>query len=206
VAVISAFMQMDGYVSGTYSISFMRFAGIPLATTATILLLSRIFDVLGVILIGPLADLLKRKTVAYAAIVITTLLAYPFAVAILSRRVLLVMARQRLMTFFGVGLLHGLAPILTSESCPTKFRYSGSGISYSLSAILGGMLAPSIPAWLIGSDILHKRYYLPAVYGIYCAAAMLSLFFIRETRDLTMHDLDLEARPVSDVRAEKAHL
>ena len=146
VAVALAFMQMDAFVSGTYSISFMRFAGISLATTATILLLSRIFDVLGVILSGPLADLFKRKTVAYAAVAITTLLSYPFVLAILGRRVLLVMALECLMTFFGVGLLHGLAPMLTSESFPTKFRYSGAGISYSLSAILGGMLAPQF--WL----------------------------------------------------------
>jgi len=32
VALVCAFLQMDGYVTGTYFISFMRFAGIPLAT------------------------------------------------------------------------------------------------------------------------------------------------------------------------------
>jgi MFS transporter, MHS family, shikimate and dehydroshikimate transport protein len=204
VAVVSAFMQMDAFVSGTYSISFMRFAGIPLATTATILLLSRIFDVLGVILSGPLADLLKRKTVAYAAIAVTALLSYPFVLAILGRRVLLVMALECLMTFFGVGLLHGLAPILTSESFPTKFRYSGAGISYSLSAVLGGMLAPSILSALIGDDVLHKWYYMPLTYGVYGAAAIFSLFFIRETRDLKMQDLDQEAVLVPAMRAEKS--
>jgi MFS transporter, MHS family, shikimate and dehydroshikimate transport protein len=202
VAVVSAFMQMDAYVSGTYSLSFMRFAGIPLATTAIILLLSRIFDVLGVLLSGPLADLLRRKTVAYAAIAITTLLAYPYVLAVLGRRVLLMIALQCLMTFFGVGLLHGLVPILTSESFPTKFRYSGAGISFSLSAVLGGMLAPSILSGLIGTDVLHKWFYMPAIYGVYCAAAMLALLFVRETRDLTMEDLDQEARPVADLRAE----
>jgi MFS transporter, MHS family, shikimate and dehydroshikimate transport protein len=193
VAVVSAFMQMDAYVSGTYSLSFMRFAGIPLATTATILLLSRIFDVLGVLLSGPLADFFKRKTVGYAAIAITTLLAYPYVLAVLGKRVLLMITLQCLMTFFGVGLLHGLVPILTSESFPTKFRYSGAGISFSLSAVLGGMLAPSILSGLIGTDVLHKWFYMPAIYGVYCAAAMLALLFVRETRDLTMEDLDREA-------------
>jgi hypothetical protein len=33
---------------------------------------------------------------------------------------------------------------------------------------------------------------------------MLALLFIRETRDVTMENLDQEAGPVSDVRAEKA--
>jgi hypothetical protein len=57
---------------------------------------------------------------------------------------------------------------------------------------------------LIGNDVLRKWYYMPVVYGVYCAAAMLSLLFIRETRDVTMENLDQEAGPVSDVRAEKA--
>jgi MFS transporter, MHS family, shikimate and dehydroshikimate transport protein len=204
VAGVLAFMQMDAYVSGTYAISFMNFAGIPLATTASVLLLSRIFDALGVILSGPLADLLKRKLVAYSAIAITTLLSYPFAFAILSRRILLVTILQFSITFFGVGLLHGLAPILTSENFPTKFRYSGAGISYSLSAVLGGMIAPSVLAGLVGNDVLHKWFYMPVVYSVYCAAAMLSLLFMRETRNISLDDLDRKMMPVSDLKAEEA--
>ena len=190
LAVVSAFQQMDGYVSGTYSISFMKFAGIPLATTATILLVSRIGDVLGVVLSGPFADWMKRRSVAYFAIACTTIVSYPFVLAILGRRIWLMMLLQFLITFFGVGLLHGLAPILTAESFPTKFRYSGAGISYSLSAILGGMLAPPALAGLIGQDVWHKWYFVPAVYGIYCVAAMLALLFIRETRDVDLEAMD----------------
>jgi MFS family permease len=203
VAIALAFMQMDAYVSGTFSISFMKLAGIPLATTAILLMFSRIFDVLGIFVSGPLADLLKRRAVAYAAIAITTILSYPFALAVLSGRVLLIAILQSLITFFGVGLLHGLAPILTSESFPTRFRYSGGGISYSFSAILGGAIAPSFLAGLIGNDILHRWFYMPMVYGVYCVAAMLSLLFIRETRDLTMRDIDQEAHIVSEMSAAK---
>jgi MFS transporter, MHS family, shikimate and dehydroshikimate transport protein len=204
VAVILAFNAMDAYVISTYAITFMSFAGIALATTATILLVSRIFDVLGIVLSGPLSDLLKRRVVAYASIAIATLLSCPFVLAILSRRVLLVMALQCAMTFFGIGLLHGLSPILTSESFPTKFRYSGAGISYNLSAVLGGMVAPFVLAGLVGKDVLHKWFYIPVVYGVYCVAAMLSLLFVRETRDLTMEDLDQDAQIASEATAEKS--
>src|SRR6201993_198212 len=146
LATVSAFQLMDSVVSGTYAISFMRFAGIPLATTAAVIFISRIGDVLGVLLSGPLADLCKRRTVAYLAIGITTLLSYPSALAILGRRIPLVMLLQFLITFFGIGLLHGLAPILTSETFPTKFRYSGTGISFALAGMLGGMIAPPLLA------------------------------------------------------------
>jgi MFS family permease len=207
LALVLAFQQMDGYVSLTYFISFMCFAGIPLATTATIILLSRLGDILGVVLSGPLADLCKRRMVAYLAIGLTTLLSYPCVLAILGKRILLVMVLQFLITFFGIGLLHGLAPILTSESFPTKFRYSGTGISYSLSAMLGGMIAPSLLAGLIGQDVLHKWYYVPIVYAIYCVVAMLALLFILETRDLNLDDLDPGESPLGfGARNEKAQV
>jgi MFS family permease len=202
LAMVSAFQQMDGYVSGTYVISFMKFAGIPLATTAIIMLLSRIGDILGVVLAGPLADLCKRRMVAYMAIGFTTLVSYPLVLAILGKRLGLVMILQFLITFFGIGLLHGLAPILTSESFPTKFRYSGTGISYSISAIMGGMIAPSLLAGLIGRDVIHKWYYVPIVYVVYCVVAMVALLFIRETRDLSLEELDHQesSSPVEKVK------
>src|SRR5258708_6704716 len=85
IALVSAFQQMDGYISGTYIISFMKFAGVPLATTAVILLVSRVADIIGVVLSGPVADMLKRKTVAYLAIAATTLLSYPFVRAVVHK-------------------------------------------------------------------------------------------------------------------------
>jgi len=124
-------------------------------------------------------------------------LSYPYVLAILGKRIALLAALQFFITFFGIGLLHGLAPILTSESFPTKFRYSGTGISYSLSAIFGGMIAPSLLAGLIGTDVAHKWYYVPIVYSIYCAVALLALVFIRETRDVSLEELDRSGIPKS---------
>ena len=190
VALVVAFMSMDGFVMGTYFISFMKFVGIPLATTAVILMLGRVADAFGVLLSGPIADFCKRRIAAYIAIGLTTLLSYPFALAVLSKRIGLVMALQIPISFFGIGVLHGLAPILASESFPTKFRYSGTGISYNLCHLFGGMIAPSALAGLIGQDVFRKWYYVPACYAFYCIVAMLALLFIRETRDVNLEYLD----------------
>lgn len=190
LAIISAFQLMDAIVTGTYLVSFMSFAGISLATVGTIILVSRIGDVLGVLLSGPLADFFNRRTVAYFAIGMTCLLSYPFVLAVLGRRILLVTALQFLIVLFGVGLLHGLAPILTAETFPTRFRYSGAGISFSLAGILGGTVAPLLLVALVGHDVHDNWYYIPIVYAGYGGAAMLALLFIRETRDLRLEDLD----------------
>jgi MFS family permease len=181
---------MDGYVSGTYIISFMNFAGIPLATTAVLLLVGRIGDAVGIIISGPLANLLRRRGVALIAMALTTALSWPFVLAILSGRVVIIAVVQFFITFLGVGVLHGLAPILTSESFPTKFRYSGGGIAFNLSAIFGGMIAPSLLAALIGTDVARRWYYVPVVYAIYSAVGMLALVFVRETRHVDFEKLD----------------
>jgi len=103
-------------------------------------------------------------------------------------------------SFFGIGVLHGLAPILASESFPTKFRYSGAGISYNLNHIFGGMLAPSLLAALIGQDVFHRWYYVPVIYAVYCVVAMVALFFVAETRDLKLQDLNhAEHSPAPDL-------
>lgn len=190
LATVAAFQNLDTVVTGTYIVSFMRLAGIPLATTAIIIFLSRFADVTGLLLSGPLADLCKRRGLAYFAIGTTMLLSYPFALAIVGKHVALAAGLQCLIVLFGMGFLHGLVPILTSETFPTRFRYSGTGISYGLSGILAGMIAPPLLARLIGQDVVHHWYYLPVIYAVYGAAAMSALIFIRETRGVRLEDLD----------------
>jgi hypothetical protein len=63
---------------------------------------------------------------------------------ILSKHIRLLFVLQFLIVLLGMGVMHGLMPILTSETFPTKFRYSGSGISFGLAGVLGGMIAPSL--------------------------------------------------------------
>jgi len=191
LATVAAFQNLDTVVTGTYMISFMRLAGIPLAATAIINFASRFADVTGVLFSGPLADLCKRKRLAFFAIGATMLVSYPFTMAIVRNHLVLAAALQCLIVLFGMGLLHGLVPILTSETFPTRFRYSGAGISYGLSGILAGMIAPPLLARLIGQDVTHHWHYLPTMYAVYGIAAILALLFIRETRDVKLEDLDV---------------
>jgi MHS family shikimate/dehydroshikimate transporter-like MFS transporter len=201
LSLVVAFSSMDGFVAGTYFISFMRFAGIPLATIAAIMIVSRVGSLLGVLGSGPTADFCKRRGAAYIAIGLTTLLSYPLALAVLSKCIALVTLLETIVHLLGVGILLGLAPILTCESFPTKFRYSGTGISFNFAGVLGGMIAPSLLAGLVGNDVFHKWYYVPIVYGFYCAVAMLALRFIRETRDLKLEGLDQAEPALRTVRA-----
>lgn len=190
IALILGFQQMDGYVSGTYIISFMKMAGIPLATTAMLLLIARISDLFGVVASGPGADLLHRKRAAAIAIVLTVVLSYPYAHAIVERQLFRIAVLQCLITLFGMGIMHGLAPVLAAESFPTKYRYSGAGIAYGMSTIVGGMIAPPMLTVLVGTDVAHKWVYIPVVYAVYGVIALVALRFLRETAHLDLQTLD----------------
>ena len=198
LSIVFAFQLMDAVVTGTYIISFMQFAGIALDSIAIIVFTSRIADVLGVLLSGPIADLLSRRNVGRFAIALTTLLSYPFAVAIIERRTVLAGVIQFAMVMCGMGVLHGLAPILYSETFPTRVRYSGAGLSFNIAGVLGGMIAPPLLAALIGTDVLRGWYYIPVVYAIYAAMALFALQFVRETRGVRLEDLDVSLSVVAN--------
>lgn len=206
LALITAFQHMDSYVSGTYIIAFMRIAGIPLTITALAITLGRVADVAGILMSSPLTEWAKkRKSMAYVAIGVTTILSFPYVGAILGRNIPLLMVFQFLISLFGLGLMHGILPVLTTESFPTKYRYSGGGIAYSFSSVLGGMVAPSMLAALIGTN-LGKWYYLPAMYMVFCAVAMTALILLRETQGVELEDVDrqegtLEEKAVKSMAA-----
>jgi hypothetical protein len=147
------------------------------------------------------------------------------------------MLAQIPISFVGIGVTHGLALISAAESFPTKFRYSGEGISISLaqrhhdpdalaqngqdegrgeqrrqpdSDVRGhsslaevserpgekdgtnfwGMIGHSLLAGFIGQDVFRRWYFVPVLYTVYCMAAMLALYFMPETRDASLMDLD----------------
>jgi MHS family shikimate/dehydroshikimate transporter-like MFS transporter len=192
LSLFSSFQQFDGYTSLTYMVDYMSKAGYELSLISFIVLTGRIFDFAGVFMNGWLSQVTKRKLAGYLTVSITTLLSYPYVLSILSKNIPLVLVTQSLIVFLGVGTLHALAPVLTSEQFPTKYRYSGSGIAYELSSVIGGMFTPSILAYLIGSNVSSNYFYIPLLYLIYGLIAIISVSLLRETKGLKLEELDKE--------------
>jgi metabolite-proton symporter len=84
---------------------------------------------------------------------------------------------------FLMGLTYGPLGTVVSELFPTRVRYTGSSVAFSLAGILGASLAPYIATWLA------TRYGLEYVGYYLSAAAVLTfggLLMIRETRDMDL--------------------
>jgi MFS family permease len=81
------------------------------------------------------------------------------------------------------GLAYGPMSAVLPELFPTNVRYTGSGISFNVSSILGAAVAPFIATWLTTS-------YGVAWVGLYLivmtTVSFVALLVIRETKDTSL--------------------
>lgn len=85
-----------------------------------------------------------------------------------------------------MGMTFGPMGALLPELFPTNVRYTGSGISYNISSILGAAVAPFIAVWLwaVGDGS-------PWLVGVYLASmagiTLIALLLGKETRHVDIH-------------------
>lgn len=83
--------------------------------------------------------------------------------------------------FLAMGVVYGPVAALLPELFPTKTRYSGAGISYNASAIIGAAFAPTIASWLAAQWGIHAvGFYL----GAMALVALLALLTTHETKEI----------------------
>ena len=81
---------------------------------------------------------------------------------------------------FLMGFTYGPLGTVVSELFPTRVRYTGSSLAFSVAGILGASLAPYIAVWLAKNfGLQFVGYYLTAS----AVLTFLGLLLIRETKD-----------------------
>jgi MFS family permease len=90
-----------------------------------------------------------------------------------------------------MGLTFGPMAAVLPELFPSNVRYTGSGIAYNLSSVLGAAVAPFIAVWLWaqadGSPVLVGVY-----LSVMAVITLVSLLMTRETRDVD-YDTNISA-------------
>ena len=85
-----------------------------------------------------------------------------------------------------MGLTFGPMSAVLPELYPTNTRYTGSGIAYNVSSILGAALTPFIAAWLVTTfDVAYVGYYLAAASLL----TLIALFLAPETKHADLHEV-----------------
>ncbi len=87
-----------------------------------------------------------------------------------------------------MGMTYGPLGTILSELFPTRVRYTGSSLAFSLAGIFGASLAPYIATWL-------ARHYGLRFVGYYLSLSavltLVGLLSIRETKDEDLAAADL---------------
>ncbi|MFJ9831617.1 MFS transporter [Streptomyces sp. NPDC101169] len=196
------------YLMTTFSLSYGRTpedAAVPgLGYSYTTFVLMMIFGVLFfavfTLVSGPLADRYGRRTTLMwitAAIVVFGLVWVPLiGLGTLGVVLWLVLG------FTLMGMTFGPMGALLPELFPTSVRYTGSGISYNVSSILGAAVAPfiAVALWQAGDGS-------PWLVGVYLSAmavlTLVALFLGEETKGVSLDDGE-SASADDDVRAGAA--
>ncbi|MER6262814.1 MFS transporter [Streptomyces sp900105245] len=181
------------YLMTTFSLSYGRTAktaAVPgLGYSYTTFVLMMIFGVLFfavfTLVSGPLADKYGRRTtliLVTSAIVVFGLVWVPLiGLGTLGVVLWLVLG------FTLMGMTFGPMGALLPELFPTSVRYTGSGISYNVSSILGAAVAPfiAVALWQAGDGS-------PWLVGVYLSAmavlTLVALLLGDETKDVSLDD------------------
>lgn len=89
-------------------------------------------------------------------------------------------------TVFTIGAQNSLF----AESFPTKFRYSGSGLSFQFGTLISGIIIVGIiPEIILRTGGIESSWpYVSLVGGLVAATSMIALIFVRETKNVAISD------------------
>ncbi|MEU3901030.1 MFS transporter [Streptomyces sp. NPDC045251] len=188
------------YLMTTFSLSYGRTAedadvaglGYSYTTFVLMMIFGVLFFAVFTLVSGPLADKYGRRTTLIwitAAIVVFGLVWVPLiGLGTLGVVLWLVLG------FTLMGMTFGPMGALLPELFPTSVRYTGSGISYNVSSILGAAVAPfiAVALWEAGDGS-------PWLVGVYLSAmavlTLVALLLGKETKDVFLDEGEAAPAP-----------
>ena len=84
----------------------------------------------------------------------------------------------------------GAQNTLFAESFPTKFRYSGTGLSFQFGTLISGLVIVGVIPTIIlrTGGVANSWPYVSLVGALVAAASLVALFFVRETKDVVVFE------------------
>jgi MFS family permease len=137
--------------------------------------------------VGRLSDAVGRKPVYLAGAVLGASWAF-FAFPMFdTENPIIIIAAVTIGLCFH-ALMYAGQPAIMAEMFPTRMRYSGVSLGYQVTSIIAGSLAPIIATALLQQ---YGSGFPVAVYvALACAVTAVAVITLRETRGVSLHDVD----------------
>jgi MFS family permease len=147
------------------------------------------FHFVVILAVGRLADSIGRRPLYIAGAILGATWCW-FAFPAMNTRNSLVILAVLMAGLLFHAMMYAVQPAIMSEMFPTRMRYSGVSISYQVTSIVAGSLAPILAVtWLKNTG----SWWPTAVYMLVASAiTLVAALALRETRGASLHDLDAE--------------
>ncbi|GHH73565.1 MFS transporter [Promicromonospora soli] len=147
------------------------------------------FHFVVILVVGRLADSIGRKPLYVAGAILGATWCW-FAFPAMDTRNMWVILAVLMAGLLFHAMMYAVQPAIMSEMFPTRMRYSGVSISYQVTSIVAGSLAPILATtWLKNTG----SWWPTAVYmAIAAAITLVAALALRETRGASLHALDAE--------------
>ena len=172
----------------TYALVLMRFYGVPASTVGGYLLPFALGNVLGPVVLGHFFDTIGRKKMIAATYgvsgILLALTGWLFQAGLLTART---QTLAWTIIFFIASAAASSAYLTVSEIFPLEIRAFAIAIFYAVGTLTGGVFAPLLFGWIIGtgsSNALFAGYLVAALLMIFGAIVELWIGVAAERRPL----------------------
>jgi metabolite-proton symporter len=131
-------------------------------------------------IVGALSDRIGRRPIYMFGIIVCGVLGFAYFPALSSGNVALAWLLIVVMLAVGTGCMFSLQGTLFAEMFSTHTRYTGIGVAYQTSALIGGAPTPAIATALAAA--FSQSYWPVAIYlAAICAISLVCLILAKET-------------------------
>ncbi|QXJ35457.1 MFS transporter [Saccharolobus shibatae] len=172
------------YIYSTYAILYETELHVARTIASLEVTIATAFSMLLLIIFSIIGDKLGRKKVLYILYAIGIIFSFPYAALLREGTPVAGIIAQLLITLPIAGF--AIIPAFFAEQFPTRFRYSGTGLSYNIATPIGGALSPILLQAFIGTNVLGNWWVIGTVILIYFIISISALTFLKETRGKEM--------------------
>ncbi|QXJ30810.1 MFS transporter [Saccharolobus shibatae] len=173
------------YLYSVYSVTFLSGIGFPKSLGLLSVTVSALIGIFITVLFGILSDKIGRRLGMMIAFGFGLAFSFPYVLLLFSKSFSIILLAQILMVVAVLGS-YAIIPAFFAENFPTKYRYSGTGLSYHMAAPFAGGLAPIIVADLVGEKYLVNWWAFGAVFAAYFIISLIALAVLKETKGKEM--------------------